>query len=67
MDPALMQLILLGMDLATTGLNKIEVQSLVDDLKAQGKTDEEISAILDDLSATESKDIRAKIAAAKAG
>ena len=66
MDSAMERLILLGMDLAVVGLNKMEVKALTTDLAAQGKTDEEISAILDDLSTAESKDIRAKIEAARA-
>lgn len=66
MDPILQRAILMGMDLAVAGLNKVEVKSMTDELSAQGKTDAEISAILDDLSSTESKDIRAKIAALRA-
>jgi hypothetical protein len=66
MHPIMERLILLGMDLAVVGLNKMDVKALTTDLAAKGKTDEEISAILDDLSMAESKDIRAKIAAARA-
>ena len=66
MDPILQRAILMGMDLAVAGLNKMEVKAMTDELSAQGKSDEEISAILDDLNSAESKAIREKIAAKRA-
>lgn len=66
MDPILVRAILMGMDLAVAGLNKVEVKAMTEELSAQGKTDAEISAILDNLSSAEGKDIRAKIAAQRA-
>jgi len=66
MDPLIRGAILLGMELAQLGLNKLEVSAYTEELEAQGKTNEEIDAILRNMSADKSREIRELIAQKRA-
>jgi len=66
MDPLIRGAILLGMELAQLGLNKLEVSAYTEELESQGKTNEEIDAILRNMSADKSREIRELIAQKRA-
>ena len=66
MDPLIRGAILLGMELAQFGLNKLEVSAYTEELESQGKTNEEIDAILRNMSADKSREIRELIAQKRA-